>query len=84
MQKLEENIEAKKNRSELNSLIDGANFNIEEAPRYRIKVKNGGTLKGRILYIRNKGDDEVLVIDEDEKGKMELPLSQFVSREEIK
>lgn len=84
MQKLEENIEAEKNRNELNSLIDGANFNIGDAPMYRIKVKNGSTLKGRILYLRYKEDDEVLVIDEDEKGMMELPLSQFVSREEIK
>ena len=84
MQQLEENIEVEKNREELNSLISGANFAIGEAPKFRIRLKDGREFKGRMLYLCFKEDVEMMVIEDVEKGRIEVPLSLYRTREEIK
>ena len=84
MQQLEENIEIEKTREELNSLISGANFAIGEAPKFRIRLKDGREFKGRMLYLCFKEDVEMMVIEDEEKGRIEVPLSLYRTREEIK
>ena len=84
MQQLDENNEVEKNREELNSLISGANFAIGEAPKFRIRLKDGREFKGRMLYLCFKEDVEMMVIEDMEKGRIEVPLSLYRTREEIK